>query len=53
LVYWVHVALAYGAFSAPLHQALSLPWALFAFALLTLLMLGLAITIPGVVSQKA
>jgi uncharacterized membrane protein len=57
-VYWVHVALAYGAFSAPLHRALSLPWALFAFVLLTLLMLGLAIrwekrTTPGVVLQKA
>lgn len=42
-VYWVHVALAFGAFSAPLHRALSLGWSLLAFVLLTLLMLGMTI----------
>jgi uncharacterized membrane protein len=42
-VYWVHVALAYGAFSAPLHRALPFGWALVAFGMLTLLMLGVAI----------
>ncbi len=41
-VYWVHVALAYGAFTAPLHRALPLGWSLAAFGVLTLLMLGLA-----------
>ncbi|HYN10172.1 MAG TPA: heparan-alpha-glucosaminide N-acetyltransferase domain-containing protein [Vicinamibacterales bacterium] len=42
-VYWVHVALAYGAVSAPLHRALPLQWSLVAFGLLTWLMLGLAV----------
>jgi uncharacterized membrane protein len=42
-VYWVHVELAYGGFSYPLHNALSLPWSLFAFATLTVLMLGCAV----------
>jgi uncharacterized membrane protein len=42
-VYWVHVALAYGAFSAPLHRTLPFGWALVAFGTLTLLMLGVAI----------
>lgn len=42
-VYWVHVALAYGVFSAPLHRALTFSWALVAFAILTVLMLGLAV----------
>jgi uncharacterized membrane protein len=42
-VYWVHVALAYGAFTLPLHHALSLGSAVVAFGLLTLLMLALAI----------
>ena len=30
-VYWVHVELAYGWFTQPLHQALPLPWAIGAF----------------------
>jgi uncharacterized membrane protein len=42
-VYWVHVGLAYGAFSAPLHRALSLAGSMVAFFALTLLMLGLAV----------
>ena len=42
-VYWVHVGLAYGAFSAPLHHALTLTGSLVAFAMLTTLMLGLAV----------
>jgi uncharacterized membrane protein len=42
-VYWVHVAIAYGAFSAPIHKALSLPVAIAAFILLTLLMIVLTI----------
>jgi uncharacterized membrane protein len=37
-VYWVHVELAYGFFSQPLHYALPLPGAIAAFGLLTLLM---------------
>jgi fucose 4-O-acetylase-like acetyltransferase len=37
-VYWVHVELAYGFFSHPLHHALPLPAAVVAFGLLTLLM---------------
>lgn len=41
-VYWVHVELAYGNFSFPLHHALPLPWSLAGFAGLTALMLGLA-----------
>jgi uncharacterized membrane protein len=46
-VYWVHVALAYGAFSAPLHRALPFGWAIVAFAGLVGLMLGLAIWWEG------
>ena len=42
-VYWVHVALVYGAFTLPLHRALSLGWAIVAFGVLTMLMLPLAI----------
>ncbi len=42
-VYWVHVELAYGGFSYPLHNALSLPWSLFAVLMLTLFMLGCAV----------
>jgi uncharacterized membrane protein len=41
-VYWVHVELAYGFMSQPLHQALPLPVALLAFGLLTLLMWWMA-----------
>ena len=42
-VYWVHVELAYGVFSTPLHGALSLPAALTAYTLFTAFMLGLAV----------
>ena len=56
-VYWVHVAVAYGAFSAPLHRALPLRWSILAFVGLTLLMLGLAMwwqkKTSGFVLQKA
>jgi len=38
-VYWVHVELAYGNFSNPLHHALTLPRAIVAYGCLTLLML--------------
>lgn len=41
-IYWIHVELIYGVFSRPLHKALSLPAALAAFVLFTLLMLALA-----------
>lgn len=41
-VYLVHIQLAYGLFSAPLHHALSLPAALAAYALLTIVMLAAA-----------
>ena len=41
-VYWVHVELAYGFFTHPLHYALPLPWALAGFVLLTVVMLGAA-----------
>jgi uncharacterized membrane protein len=42
-VYWVHVELAYGFFSYPLHYALPLPWALAAFGVFTAFMLGLTV----------
>lgn len=42
-VYWVHVELAYGVFSLPLRNALSLPWALTAYALFTVAMYGCAV----------
>jgi hypothetical protein len=42
-VYWVHVELAYGFLSQPLHYALPLPWALVAFGTFTAFMLGLTI----------
>lgn len=38
-VYWVHVELAYGNFSFPLHHALALPWSVVGYLGLTLLML--------------
>ncbi len=41
-VYWVHVELAYGNISYPLHHALTTGWAIAAYGLLTVLMLGLA-----------
>ena len=37
-VYWVHVELSYGSFSIPLHRALTVGWALFGYALMTLAM---------------
>ena len=42
-VYWVHVELAYGVFSYPIRHALPVGWALLAFAVFTLAMLGLAV----------
>jgi hypothetical protein len=42
IVYWVHVELAYGNISYPLHKALSPGWALTGYALVTLAMYGLA-----------
>jgi uncharacterized membrane protein len=42
-VYWVHVELAYGFASWPLHGALPFGWALVAFAVLTLTMFGAAV----------
>jgi len=42
-VYWVHVELAYGAVSYPLHHALTLHWALVAYTALTVFMLGAAV----------
>jgi hypothetical protein len=41
-VYWVHVELAYGNISYPLHHALRLPWSVLAYAALTAGMLWLA-----------
>jgi uncharacterized membrane protein len=41
-VYWVHVELAYGNLSYPLHHALPLRWSLPACAVLTAVMLGAA-----------
>jgi uncharacterized membrane protein len=41
-LYWVHVELVYGVPSIRLHKALSFPGALVAFAIFTVLMLGLA-----------
>ncbi len=42
-VYWIHVELAYGFATYPLHGRLSLPWALAAFGLFTVAMLGCAV----------
>jgi hypothetical protein len=42
-VYWIHVEIVYGVASAPLHQRLSIPQALAAFALFSLLMFGLVV----------
>jgi len=44
LVYWVHVELAYGVVSTPLHRALSIELALLGVALLSLLMYALVQT---------
>jgi hypothetical protein len=42
-VYWVHVELAYGFFTYPLHYVLPLAWALAAFVTFTAFMLGLTV----------
>jgi hypothetical protein len=41
LVYWIHVELAYGVVSIPLHRSLTLEGAYIGVALLSLLMYGL------------
>lgn len=41
-VYWIHVELVYGVFSAPLHKSLSISRAVAAFAGFSLFMFGLA-----------
>jgi hypothetical protein len=43
VVYWVHVELAYGNFSYPLHKAMSTGWALTGYAVVTLGMYFLAV----------
>jgi uncharacterized membrane protein len=40
-VYWIHVEMAYGAFSAALHRRLPLEWAMAGWGLLTLFLFGL------------
>ncbi|MGE5361452.1 MAG: heparan-alpha-glucosaminide N-acetyltransferase domain-containing protein [Bacteroidales bacterium] len=41
-VYWIHVEMVYGWFSAPLHRSLTLPQVALAFALFALALFGLA-----------
>jgi len=41
-VYWIHVEMAYGWLSYPLHKRLPLAWALVAYVLFTMLMLWLS-----------
>jgi len=40
-VYWIHVEMAYGIFSAPIHRRLPLEWSMGGWVLLTLLLFGL------------
>ena len=40
-VYWIHVEMAYGIFSAPIHRQLPLEWALVGWALLTVFLFAL------------
>jgi hypothetical protein len=42
-VYWVHVELAYGAFSFAVRQRLTLGWSLVGYAIVTLVMYQLAV----------
>jgi uncharacterized membrane protein len=42
-VYFIHVEMAYGIVSYPLHKRLPLPWAFTAFAIFTAMMLGAAV----------
>jgi len=42
-VYWVHVELAYGVFSYPLHHALTLGWSFVLYLLFTVVMWGCAV----------
>jgi uncharacterized membrane protein len=42
-VYWIHVEMVYGALTRPLARKLPLAWALVAFVLFTIAMLGLAL----------
>jgi hypothetical protein len=37
-VYWIHVELAYGIFTWPIHRRLTLEWSFFAFLVFTALM---------------
>jgi uncharacterized membrane protein len=40
-VYWIHVEMAYGIFSAPIHRRLPFEWAMVGWALLTLFLFAL------------
>ena len=40
-VYWIHVEMAYGIFSAPIHRRLSLEWAMVGWVLLTIFLFSL------------
>lgn len=42
-VYWIHVELAYGVISEPLHKSLPFPTAVAAFAVFTVFMFGLTL----------
>jgi uncharacterized membrane protein len=42
-VYWIHVEMVYGLLTSPLHRRLPLPWVAAAFAVFTLLMLGVVV----------
>jgi len=41
-VYWIHVELAYGVLSSPIHKTLTLGQAFFAYALFTVALFGAA-----------
>jgi hypothetical protein len=51
-VYWIHVEMVYGWFSAPLHRALSLPQVAVAFALFTLALFALAEMKTAVMTRR-
>jgi uncharacterized membrane protein len=50
-VYWIHVELAYGIFTLPLHKSMSIGWAFAGYALFTLAMYGLTLLKNWLVSR--
>lgn len=51
-VYWIHVELAYGIFSYPLHRKLTIEWSFVAFLVFTALMFGATVLKTRLVARQ-